>query len=366
GWLKAPRSGGRFEPTKDYPYYEPDPPPPEQRVKAFELSEGTVQVALDAYCSLNPHLEWRQTNGTVWLWRKAGCAPMLNKILALCLDEYSLSPQGFEDRRGDNPPLIRYQYQLMKQVNSAVGHRVFGFGIHVAEGYKPGVSRTFFSQEPVGGRSFFQREHATVKDILLETIDPFPNFILQLTGNDRACSAWLSMWARRRRQLSLKQLALGYTLQPKPLFGCANVTARRDVALRELRRRHHFEPEKVVKALIEQGTIEALVRPMDADEVYPPTSQTLAGLFQMNDPLLSKHAAQVILNLPDPEARYYYVADSLPRPYEIGFDLVLPVWKRLASDENSSSRTLARMILMWHKKRPARLESAMKGREGQR
>jgi len=84
GRLKEPRSGGRFEPTADYPYYEPDLPPPEQTVKRFELVEGTVREALDAYCTLNPHLEWRGTEGTVWLRRTPGGAPMLDKLLVLC------------------------------------------------------------------------------------------------------------------------------------------------------------------------------------------------------------------------------------------------------------------------------------------
>ena len=357
GRLKEPRSGGRLEPTEDYPYYEPDLPPPEQTVKPFELLEGTVRDALDAYCTLNPHLEWRVTGGTVWLRRTSGGAPMLEKLLAFRLDEYPSSTQEFESTDGDTPPLSAHMYHLAQQVNSKVGRRVLGFMTNEPEGYKPGVSEIFFSHEPVGDRAVFRREHATVMEILLEMIQPFPNLVAQLSGDNQTCGVSFSTWSRTRRQLNLKELALAYTLQPKPLFGCTNVTARRDTALRELRRRHHFEPKKVVDTLIEQGTIEALVRPLRPGETHPPTSQTLVGLFQMNDPVLSKHAAEVILSLPDPVARYYYVGDSIPRPYQPGFNLVLPVWKELVHDENPSTRALAQMILDWHKKRPTRLKS---------
>ncbi|MGB2998777.1 MAG: hypothetical protein WBC59_09105 [Phycisphaerae bacterium] len=73
--------------------------------------------------------------------------------------------------------------------------------------------------------------------------------------------------------------------------------------------------------------------------------------------MLTKHAADVILKLPDPVARYHFVSGSIPRPYQPGFDLVLPVWKQLAHDEYPSTRTLAHMMLDWHEKRPARLKS---------
>jgi len=357
GRLKEPRSGGRFEPTEDYPYYEPDPPPPEQTVKAFEFPEGTVKGALDAYCSLNPHLEWRQTNGIVWVRRRAGSGPMLKKILAFRLDKYPPSPQDLESE-SDGAPLVReHLYELAKRVNTELGHQVLGFRT-VSLGYhEPGSAERFPTHEYLGSRAAFQREDASVKEILLEVMEPFPNIVVQLTSNGRTCGASLLSWAQMRRKLNLNELASAYTLQPKPLFGCANVTMRRDSALRELRRRYHFEPEKVVEALIEQGTVEALAQPMRPNGAIPLTTLTVGGLFRMNDAGLSKHATEVILKLPDPVARYHFVSGSMPRPYQPGFDLVLPVWKQLVHDEDADIRTLAQMILDWHEKRPARLKS---------
>ncbi len=354
GRLEKPRDGGRFEATEDYPYYEPDPPPPDQTVKAFELVEGTVSQALDAYCTLNPQLEWRQANGTIWIRRKSKGATMLKKALAMRLPKYA-SPK--DTRWGEATPLRAHIEHLMQQVNNEFGHRVAGYGWVSLSPWEPGAAQRFATHEPLGSRPPFQRENATVKEVLLATIKPLPNQLVLLTGNDRFCGASLVNWSRMSRQLNLKQLALAFTLQPKPLHGCINVPARMDSALRELRRRHHFEPKRVVQALIDQETIEALVQPMGPQGAIPVTTQTVGALFRMNDAGLTKHAAEVILKLPDPVARYHFVSGSLPRPYQPGFDLALPVWKQLAHDENPSTRTLAHMMLDWHKKRPARLKS---------
>lgn len=332
--------------TKAEPGYEytgNTPWPPGRRVKAFEFRQGTVGEALDAYCKLNPQLNWTVQRGVVLITRA---------------------------QNGTKPEAMRHAMEKHVEavaVNTTALSVVLREVKALAESAwvrEPDATGTM-SADPFAPRCPFEVNvsirvtNATLRDVLNEVIGGVRHgywVAYEADLNAGGPQIVFSNWSPDRRDLDLPTLVQCLYADYKPLHGYAGIGVRISDAQHELRRRHHFQPRAAREVLVKKEVLADLVgRGNAANDAL----LRLAWLFSLNDSEVSLPVIETVLSLRDKDRRRW-LALTFPEPCAPGFaEHYLPIWKRLVSDEDPVIRKKAKRVLEWS----LRLEALQKNDE---
>lgn len=334
--------------------------PPDRLIKEFEFDAGTVGQALDAFCELNPEIQWREQEGVFILHRARGythddslleehidhIARPLNTALACAwqienqlrdqspaLHHLSVLPH---DRgmwvelwaprtHSDYPMSLDLHDVAVRQVMLHIlGRRNDHFWIHV---HAPEA----ILQQP----STFQEGHTLV----------FTN------------------WSAVRRLASIEELMAMVNPMSGELHGYRDVEVRIEDAQDELRRRAHFHPQAVREALLhhqhwdlliavyfdyyQERALENRWTPLEFEPLLDVMLEVADEQFAMSILERLTRDDGITLTRKHQSARMTLL-DALPMPNEPRFELALPYWRRLATDSDDYARRSAQRILQWH------------------